>query len=212
MLYSTDRKRGVSLIFVNHQFFGNLLKKWIDKVRMYTKDGTRLQNKGVNLIVCLIFWTLRWFILRHTHLTVDLFTTHSPHRLQCHRFRPEDRSTSPFQAILSYYDDWNVPWTAQKSLTYLLFSYQSVWNACYLNIAPKGCVSWGGKNADLIGKEPLWIYTVMYVLEKFSLYPAILELVSLSHVIWYCEYMLWHRIMLFLCSSVRKCSTKCWHS
>jgi hypothetical protein len=34
-----------------------------------------------------------------------------------HRFRPEDRSTNPFQAILSYYDDWNVPWTAQKSLT-----------------------------------------------------------------------------------------------
>jgi hypothetical protein len=27
---------------------------------MYNKDGTRLQNKGVNLIVCLIFWTLKW--------------------------------------------------------------------------------------------------------------------------------------------------------
>jgi hypothetical protein len=51
----------------------------------------------------------------------------------------EDRSTNHFQAILSYYDDWNVPWTAQKSLTYLFFSYQSVWNACCLNIAPKGC-------------------------------------------------------------------------
>jgi hypothetical protein len=25
--------------------------------------------------------------------------------IQCHRFRPEDRSTNPFQAILSYYDD-----------------------------------------------------------------------------------------------------------
>ena len=62
MLYSTDRKRGISLIFVNHQFFGNLLKKWIDKIRMYNKDGTRLQNKGVNLIVCLIFWTLKWFM------------------------------------------------------------------------------------------------------------------------------------------------------
>ena len=62
MLYSTDRKRGVSLIFVNHHFFGNLLKKWFDKIRMYNKDYTRLQNKGVNLIVCLIFWTLRWFM------------------------------------------------------------------------------------------------------------------------------------------------------
>ena len=61
MLYSTDRKRGVSLIFVYHQFFGNLLKKIIDKIRMYNKNGTRLQNKGVNLIVCLIFWTLKWF-------------------------------------------------------------------------------------------------------------------------------------------------------
>jgi hypothetical protein len=27
------------------------------------------------------------------------------HHLQCRRFRPEDRSTNPFQAILSYYDD-----------------------------------------------------------------------------------------------------------
>jgi hypothetical protein len=136
MLYSTDRKRGVSLIFLNHQFFCNLLKKWIYKIRMYNKDGIRLQNKGVNLIVCLIFWTQS-----------DLCTTHSPHRLQCHRFRPEDRSTNPFQAILGYYDDWNVPWTAQKSLTYLLFSYQSVWKTCCLNIAPKGCVSWFGKEA-----------------------------------------------------------------
>jgi hypothetical protein len=52
---------------------------------MYSKDGTRLQNKGVNLIVCLIFWTLN-----------DLCTTHSPRRLQCHRFRPEDKLTNPF--------------------------------------------------------------------------------------------------------------------
>ena len=37
-------------------------KKWTDKTRMYNKDGTRLQNKGVNLIVCLIFWTLKWFM------------------------------------------------------------------------------------------------------------------------------------------------------
>jgi hypothetical protein len=29
---------------------------------VYNKDGTRLQNKGVNLIVCLIFWTLKWFM------------------------------------------------------------------------------------------------------------------------------------------------------
>ena len=29
---------------------------------MYNKDDTRLQNKGVNLIVCLIFWTLRLFM------------------------------------------------------------------------------------------------------------------------------------------------------
>jgi hypothetical protein len=29
---------------------------------MYNKDGTRLQNKGVNLIVYLIFWTLKWFM------------------------------------------------------------------------------------------------------------------------------------------------------
>ena len=137
MLYSTDRKRGVSLIFVNHHFFGNLQKKLIDKIRMYSKDGTRLQNKGVNLIVCLIFWTLN-----------DLCTTHSPRRLQCHRFRPEDRSTNPCQAILSYYDDWNVLWTPQKSLTYLLFSYQSVWNACCMNIDPKGCVCWFGKEAS----------------------------------------------------------------
>ena len=36
---------------------------------MYIKDGTRLQNKGVNLIVCLIFWTLKWFMY-DTHLTV----------------------------------------------------------------------------------------------------------------------------------------------
>ena len=43
-----------------------------------------------------------------------------------------------FKLFLSYYDEWNVPWTAQKSLIYLLFSYQSVWNACCLNIAPKG--------------------------------------------------------------------------
>jgi hypothetical protein len=29
---------------------------------MYNKDGTRLQNKGFNLIVCLIFWTLKWYM------------------------------------------------------------------------------------------------------------------------------------------------------
>jgi hypothetical protein len=30
---------------------------------MYNKDGgTRLQNKGVNLIVCLICLTLKWFM------------------------------------------------------------------------------------------------------------------------------------------------------
>jgi hypothetical protein len=132
MLYSIYRKRGVSLIFVNHQFFGNWLKKWIDKIRMYNKDGTRLQNKGVNLIVCLILWTLKWFMY-------DTLT--SPFTVS------QISSTNPFQAILSYYDDWNVPWSAQKSLTYLLFSYQSVWNACCLNIAPKGCVSWFGKEA-----------------------------------------------------------------
>ena len=62
MLYSTDREKGVSLIFVIHHFFGNLLKIWIDKIRMYNKDDTRLQNKGVNLMVYLIFWTLKWFM------------------------------------------------------------------------------------------------------------------------------------------------------
>jgi hypothetical protein len=67
-----QRKRGVSLIFVNHQFFGNLLKKWIDKIRMYNKDGTRLQNKGVNLIVYLIFWSLKWFM--YDTLSIHFFS------------------------------------------------------------------------------------------------------------------------------------------
>ena len=59
---------------------------------MYNKDGTRLQNKGVNLIVCLtLCLNIKVIYVRYTH---------SPHR-----FRPEDRSTNHFQAILSYYDD-----------------------------------------------------------------------------------------------------------
>jgi hypothetical protein len=138
MLYSTDRKRGVSLIFVNHQFFGNLLKKWIDKIRMYNKDGTRLQNKGVNLIVCLIFWTLKWFMY-DTHLTVYSVTDFVQKIGQITLFKLfwVTMMIEMFHELL------------RKVLhtRYLLFSYQSVWNACCLNIAPKGCVSWFGKEA-----------------------------------------------------------------
>jgi hypothetical protein len=71
MLYSTDRKRGVSLIFVYHQFFGNLLKKLIDKIRMYNKNGTRLQNKGVNLTV----W---WYSLTSSVNTVYIHNDSFP--------------------------------------------------------------------------------------------------------------------------------------
>jgi hypothetical protein len=38
---------------------------------MYNKDGTRLQNKGVNLIVCLIFClNIKVIYVRHTQLAV----------------------------------------------------------------------------------------------------------------------------------------------
>jgi hypothetical protein len=46
--------------FCKSQIFRKFTETWIDKIRMYNKDGTRLQNKGVTLIVCLIFWTLKW--------------------------------------------------------------------------------------------------------------------------------------------------------
>ena len=154
MLYSTDRKRGVSLIFVNHQFFGNLLKKWIDKIRMYNKDGTRLKNKGVNLIVCLIFWTLKWFMY--------------------------DTLTSPF-TVSQISSRSKVNWSFSSYFELLW------WLKCSVNCPEKSCIPFvfksislkcmlsehsserlrflirkGGKNADLIGKESLWIYTVYY--------------------------------------------------
>ena len=95
-----------------------------------------------------------------------IYVRHSPYRLQCHRFRPEDRSNNPFQAILSYYDDWNVPWTAQKSLTYKVpFVFISISLKCMLSEHSserlRFLIRKGGKNADLIGKESLWIYTVI---------------------------------------------------
>ena len=41
----------------------------IDKILMYNKDGTRLQNKGVNLIVSHIL-IINVIYVQHTHLTV----------------------------------------------------------------------------------------------------------------------------------------------
>jgi hypothetical protein len=157
MLYSTDRKRGVSLIFVNHQCFGNLLKKWIDKIRMYNKDGgTRLQNKGVNLIVCLICLTLKWFM--YDTLTSPFSVTDFVQKMgQLTLFKLfwVTMMIEMFRELL-------------RKKSYIPFVFISISLKCMLSEHSserlRFLIRKGGKNADLIGKESLWIYTVYTIL------------------------------------------------
>ena len=150
MLYSTDRKRGVSLIFVNHQFFGNLLKKWINM------DGTRLQNKGVNLIVCLIFLTLKWFM--YDTLTSPFSVTDFVQKMgQLTLFKLfwVTMMIEMFRELL-------------RKKSYIPFVFISISLKCMLSEHSserlRFLIRKGGKNADLIGKESLWIYTVYTIL------------------------------------------------